>query len=251
MQRIFIALLCVSTVFLYACDHSRRTQDVVRFAEVHSYKVSAYPAIFETAFFDSTKAPADSIREFFAVDIGKLNVETGKIVAGDPILLRDLGPFEQPFPVGQFPVQLSIARYNSDDRVAFSRSYFSTAPVTKWEFALESGQTQIPIGSDSIYGFGVDAGIAVYIDAKAKLAYKEMDDKDARLWDKIYIQEMGTHQHMTWDYTLHPFGGHNIACFSTGLGDGFYASYVGYDSTGQICRLLTDFGLVNWADKKH
>ena len=54
---------------------------------------------------------------------------------------------------------------------------------------------------------------------------------------------------MTWNYALYNFNGHNIATFSTGLGDGHYATYVGYDEKGNICRLLTDFNLVGWWQK--
>jgi hypothetical protein len=33
------------------------------------------------------------------------------------------------------------------------------------------------------------------------------------------------------------------------IGDGRYATYVGYDDEGNICRLLSDFALINWWDK--
>ncbi|WP_432774035.1 DUF4241 domain-containing protein [Brevibacillus gelatini] len=36
--------------------------------------------------------------------------------------------------------------------------------------------------------------------------------------------------------------------FSSGWGDGSYASYIGYDADGQIVRLLTDFYLVDWME---
>lgn len=37
-----------------------------------------------------------------------------------------------------------------------------------------------------------------------------------------------------------------MAMFSTGWGDGSYASYIGYDAEGQIARLVTDFYLLDW-----
>lgn len=36
---------------------------------------------------------------------------------------------------------------------------------------------------------------------------------------------------------------HNIIAFSSGLGDGVYPSYFGYDENNEICCLVTDFGL--------
>jgi hypothetical protein len=42
------------------------------------------------------------------------------------------------------------------------------------------------------------------------------------------------------------FENHNWLLSSTGYGDGHYGTYVGYDAKGQLCRILTDFGLVVW-----
>ena len=42
--------------------------------------------------------------------------------------------------------------------------------------------------------------------------------------------------------------GWNIAIFSSGWGDGFYASYIGYDADGNICRFVTDFNILTWPD---
>jgi hypothetical protein len=32
--------------------------------------------------------------------------------------------------------------------------------------------------------------------------------------------------------------------FKSGWGDGFYATYIGYDKSGNICRLVTDFVVI-------
>ncbi|WP_225764994.1 DUF4241 domain-containing protein [Inquilinus sp. Marseille-Q2685] len=38
----------------------------------------------------------------------------------------------------------------------------------------------------------------------------------------------------------------NVAMFSSGWRDGFYASYFGLDETGRVVALVTDFGVVEW-----
>ena len=56
--------------------------------------------------------------------------------------------------------------------------------------------------------------------------------------DKTYVD--------TWswaDVTLDPETGLNIVVFSTGMGDGLYASYIGFDEGGRVAALVTDFGL--------
>ncbi|MFD2786111.1 DUF4241 domain-containing protein [Hymenobacter rubripertinctus] len=45
---------------------------------------------------------------------------------------------------------------------------------------------------------------------------------------------------------LYACQGDTIAAFTTGFGDGSYATYVGLDAHNQPCRLLTDFQVVAW-----
>ncbi len=135
---------------------------------IRPYAVTAKPAIFETAFFkDSTAISGDILMQFFQIQIGKLKVETGKLIACDPIQLDNFPPFTQKFPTGKFPVQLSVAKIKTDERVAFSQIVFSDSPVAKWEFALQKGQQPVSIFSDTMYGYGVDAGMGMFIDEKA------------------------------------------------------------------------------------
>ncbi len=219
-------------------------------AKVKSYHVTVKPGIFETGFFDGTKAKMDTFHiGFYAVGIGKIKIETGKIIACDPIVMKDAKPFSQTFPIGQFPVQLAIAKTYNDERVAFSRILFSDNVVVKWEYALQAGQKQIPINDKTLYGYGVDAGMGLFIDEKANKVFTQVYKENEDMWDQVFIKEMDKNYRNTWNYMLYVFNGHNFAAFSTGYGDGSYGTYVGYDSKGNVCRLLTDFGLVEWWKK--
>lgn len=214
------------------------------------YSVAARPEIFETAFFRGTKSKMDSFNiEFYSVNIGKLNVESGRLIACDPIVMHDAKPFLQVFPIGQFPIQLAIAKINNDERVAFARISFSDSPVTKWEFALHDGQKKIPIDGETFYGYGVDGGIGLFIDKEASNSLNTLYKKNENIWIDIFTKEMNKHYRHTWQYILYKFDGHSLASFSTGYGDGTYGTYVGYDEKGNICRLLTDFGIVDWLKK--
>ena len=98
----------------------RPVNDVSSF-EVMQYSVIARPEIFEKAFFKGTKEKIDTFAlEFYPVNLGKINIESGKVIAGDPIVMKDLKPFMQTFPIGEFPVWLSVAKIGDDERVAFS-----------------------------------------------------------------------------------------------------------------------------------
>ena len=219
--------------------------------KLRPYKVQSEPAIFETAFFTgATAAIEDTIKvHFYTLNIGKLKVETGELVACDPVLLHDSEPFIHQFPTGQYPVHLAIAKTRNDQRVAFARVYFSSNPVSKWEFALLKGQENTSIFSDSIYGYGVDAGLGLFLDKAAAKAFNDLYDKDPGLFEKIFLDVMDKFDPHNHSCLLFDFNGHNLAAFSTGYGDGFYATYVGYDKQGNFCRLLTDFGVVEWLKK--
>jgi hypothetical protein len=224
-----------------------RVPDTVHFAHVHAYKPQALPTLFETAFFNLSSFKQDTMTFFFvAVDIGELNCETGRLIACDPIVMRGFPPFVQQFPVGRFPVQLSIAKYRQQERVAFSRIYFSEEPVVKWEFALDSGQQQRSIFSDTLSGYSVDGGIGIFIDAKANQAFTVLGRADDYVFERAFTDEMYKHDHGSWQYANYHFQEHNVVSFSTGFGDGRYGTFVGYDKDGKICRLLTDFGLFDW-----
>ncbi len=67
--------------------------------------------------------------------------------------------------------------------------------------------------------------------------------------DTELYKEMDKHYHKNWRYTMYNFGQHNLAAFTTGFGDGRYATYIGFDANGKPCRLLSDFGLFDWRKK--
>lgn len=256
MKPLLIAILFISCTdfsshnFVSAQTNKHNESQKVDTAKTKMYTVTAKPDIFEASFFLGTKSKmyAFSI-SFYPVDIGQINIESGKVIACDPIVMHDANPFSQTFPIGRFPVQLAVAKVNNDERVAFSRILFSDKPVAKWEFALQEGQKPMPIGEESFYGYGVDGGIGLFIDERANKAYNELSKNNEKLWEEVFIKEMDKHSRPTWQYVLHEFNGHNFASFSTGYGDGTYATYVGYDESGKICQLLTDFGLVDWWKK--
>jgi hypothetical protein len=248
LNTIFILLI----LHLTSCNNASRIYPKISTEKLDTLQITPYPVIgnppvFETAFFPRTHLQVDSQTiNFYAVNIGKLNVESGKLIASDPIVMHDAKPFTNNFPIGIFPVQLAIASFKYDQRVAFSRVLFSDHPVTKWEFALLAGQKQIPIEGDEMYGFGVDAGIGIYIDKKANDVFNRLATEKNKRWEEVFIDQMGKNYRNTWDFILYKFGEHNLAAFSTGYGDGTYATYIGYDEQGKICRLLTDFGIVDW-----
>lgn len=203
-------------------------------------------ALFSEAFGPGvTVTPPDGPIQLSGLDIGKLAVPSGRIVACDPFLCDRIEAFGRRVPVGKFPVQLAVARFSDgDERVAFTRILFADRPAVRWEMALRPGQTLQDLKPGYIHGYGVDTGTGAFMDAATQAPYLAATAGEAatmRLVDALNDAPVGTRA-----WLLRPFGHANVAMFSSGLGDGFYASYFGLDEAGRVVALVTDFGVVEW-----
>lgn len=248
LKYIVIAAIFISCNNVKRNDSLRISTEVLDTVRTRPAKLDAKPLLFEAAFIKgSTHRVKDAVVDLYGITIGKLKVVSGTIVACDPGHIDEYGiPFTQAFPTGEFPVQLAIAKVENEEAIAFARINFSDAPVERWEFALQEGQPPIPVGGKKMQGYSVDLGLGMFADQEASKAVdkSKLTDLDA----PVYL-EMDKHYHNGWRYTMHHFGQHNLAIFTSGFGDGYYASYVGFDATGRPCRLLTDFNVINWKIK--
>lgn len=246
--------ILIAFVF-FACNNISKRDDSLKIATealdtIKSVpgRIVATPVLFETAFIKGTTQEVNSkILTLYGVTIGKIKIAGGHIIACDPLHIDEYGiPFTQVFPTGEFPVQLSIVKSGKEEITAFARINFSDEPVEKWEFALQEGQQPIPVGGKEMHGYGVDGGVAIFIDEAAS---KALDKKTVDNMDGAVLKEMEKHYHNTWKYIMYNFDQHNLAAFTTGIGDGHYATYIGFDAKGKPCRLVTDFGLFDWRRK--
>jgi len=207
--------------------------------------VLTFPKIFQKSYYPNSKYESVDINcIFYNYNAGELLVESGKLLAGDPVTMHHTLPFKNNFPIGRFPVQLAMAKMKNDERVAFSRVLFSDSLVVKWEYALLPGQSQIPLMDTMFYCYGVDTGTGVFIDSIANNSAKHFDPNT---WEHIIIELARKNDYKGHSYS---FENHNLITFSTGYGDGCYATYVGYNEQNEICQLLTDFGLIPWWENK-
>ncbi len=193
---------------------------------------------------DLTVSPSDGPIQLSGLEIGKLAVPSGRIVACDPFVCDGIEAFSRRVPVGKFPVQLAVARLEHDERVAFARILFADRPAERWEMALRPGQTLTALKPGYIHGYGVDTGTGAFMDAAAQAPYLAATADEAatmRLVDVLNAAPVGSRA-----WLLRPYGHANVAMFSSGWGDGFYASYFGLDSAGRVVALVTDFGVVEW-----
>lgn len=175
--------------------------------------------------------------------IADLHLPTGKLVACDPFCFLDAEAFELPLPRGVFPVVLSIAQISNDQRVAFASIRFRNSTPVAWDMLTQEGQNTDDLKEGEIFCYGVDSGAGGFIDAGAA---KDLDRKIAENADfnDEMMEAMERTYVSTWSWLNMPIGKGNLIAFSSGYGDGAYATYVGFDADREISVVVTDFSVV-------
>lgn len=171
---------------------------------------------------------------------GDLLVPSGRIVACDPLVMPGTPAFTREVRAGKYSVLLSVAELENDQRVAAAAVEFDVGGATaaeRWDLALVPGQDPATLGPREFFGYGVDAGTGCFMDAQvaAALDAGEPCDLDAAL-QASYVPTF------SWANLRHRDG--SVVAFSSGWGDGSYASYWGFDGTGRLVALATDFAVL-------
>ncbi|WP_324678897.1 DUF4241 domain-containing protein [Hymenobacter sp. GOD-10R] len=254
MRSLYVLLLLASVLFI-SCSQDKNKFNLYESGVIapiqptikcQPYQVTARPILFESSFFPNIQIQQDSITLHLDQRfLGNLPVSSGRIVATDPVALRDT-PFTTIFPHGRFPVELAIAHFDNDARVAFARVVFSNEPVATWQMALVNGQELLPITGETYYGYSVDAGIALFMDAAHIHTFNQYLSSDQSASEKLFINSFKLDSDSPLPGLLYAANGDTLATFSTGWGDGSYATYIGLDAQNKPCRLLTDFQVIDW-----
>ncbi|NDV97464.1 DUF4241 domain-containing protein [Dysgonomonas sp. 521] len=186
--------------------------------------------LFEAAFDDKLCVYEGWI--FEKRELGNIDITSGEIITADP-LVSSGQPFITAFPKGAYPVEIALASKFGDRRVALARLKFSNNDVQSWDIALTE---DIKPKKDELYGYGVDSGTGCFADADSYKEYlKQLDEEDG---SDYIIKEFEKNGNTGLIYK-------DVAMFSTGLGDGFYQSYIGRDTDSNIVCLITDFQIFN------
>jgi hypothetical protein len=175
--------------------------------------------------------------------IGDLRLPTGELVACDPFVNPDAVPFNVRLPQGTFPVVLSIEENGADQRVAFACIRFSSETPVTWEMMLVGDQSASELKPDEISGYPVDSGTGCFMDRSAAKALDQKMGADSKFFKTMMAEMDKTYRH-TWSWLNMKFADANLIAFSSGLGDGVYATYAGKDSSGSITLVVTDFFVV-------
>jgi hypothetical protein len=206
-------------------------------------KATARPLVFENAFLNDPKFEDPTVfASFYTVEVGKIRIETGRLIACDASDMHKNLAFHQTFPKGEFPVQLSVvkAEAGESEYIAYTRVLFSNNPVKKWAYALRPGDyPREP--SDSVSRirciFWGDMGMqtTVIADSVSSVAFNKKPHNE---WGNVFVDRFKKKGEKAF---IHSFNSHNLVSVATFFNP-CYAAYIGYDYEGKPCRLLLDPG---------
>lgn len=194
----------------------------------------------------------------FYLGVGEIDCPTGHIVVADP--LAYLGTPYSPMlaekiPTGKYPVLVSICRHPDIGlRMCTAKLKVKDTKVTKYVMATAVPETAIQLkDGKTMEGFPVDAGVMCFVDAQVANEYSDFldkwhaahpddnhyDDYFAEFFAKSY-EELPAYQREGGDFIewANPETGNKLVMISSGLGDGFYLSYYGYDEAGDIAEII-------------
>ncbi|GAA4310578.1 DUF4241 domain-containing protein [Mucilaginibacter gynuensis] len=188
------------------------------------------------------------------LEIGNLNVPTGKIVACDPLVTVNYTPFNKTVKPGIYPVKIYIAETKeSGERYAIAKLEFSSKKADKWVLALQDGEDTAELKNpDDYFGFPVDAGLGGFFDYKAGLEYGKFTDQfqkehpNGNIYEDYLASEFKKNakkpnEEGDWINLKIPNSDLNITMFHSGYGDGSYPAYWGMTKNNEIVSLIIDF----------
>ncbi len=183
-------------------------------------------------------------------EIGKIYLSSGKLVACDPLITNDMIPFSTEFPKGDFSVTLHKER--ESNCVAYAEIIFSHSEIKEWKLATTNGQNIKELADGEIFGYPVESGMGCFMDVETQ---QSLNDLEQRLYENKGGDFMGIYEEFFHGHFfdengaidqyafLKPSETHpgTILAFETGYGEGFYASYIGYDKDQSPVKIITEF----------
>jgi hypothetical protein len=205
------------------------------------------PEHFAAASIGSDLTVDSEVLKFRVHTLGELELPTGLIVACDPLVFSDSEAFSERVPSGLHPVEIAVAEFSGgDQRVAFAQVRFSENDPVSWRMAVIGGQDASSLGPQEIFGYGVDAGIGCFMAHETSRALMARLHRHKDFFENI-VDELEKTDRDTWSWAvIQPDEDQslNLIAFSSGYGDGIYASYFGYDGQGEVACLVTDFRVI-------
>ena len=199
--------------------------------------------------------------EYIVEKIGEAYFPTGKIEIGDPLCYLNTEysiVLDKKIKPGKYPVYISIIK----DEICGTRYLSSKLDITgevpvRYEIAMPDGyELSDSDKSGVISGFGVETGIASFVDRETSIKYDNFlhkwheENPDKNHYDDYFqkffkesFEKYPDYQREDGDYINYtvPNTDNNVIMFCSGFGDGFYSAYWGFDKNDNIACLIIRF----------
>ncbi|HTE66727.1 MAG TPA: DUF4241 domain-containing protein, partial [Candidatus Binatia bacterium] len=165
--------------------------------------------------------------------LGDVRLPSGRVAIGEYLLDTEGLSFEMRLEPGAYPVHATLARYHDQDfdQVASATLTLSSEATVRWE---ERGVIAVDGGSTTIVSReGVEAIAGEF----------ERDESAWQASDDLMFESLAAHDYLATEFPIE--GDLNLAHFSSGVGDGGYPVFVGYDAEDRPTRIVVDFLLLH------
>jgi len=188
--------------------------------------------------------------------VGNIKLPSGQVVCTDP-LYRELGlPQSWTVTPGEYPVYIYIGLDKEfAGRVAYAELNFKDEVPASWELSLISETLLKDDFEKKMNGmFPVENGLGSFSDSETWKFYNlEITDfydkqKDGNYYNEVLeshfkanVNTPKTSRGEDWINYTPKTSSANIIMFGSGMGDGIYPRYVGFDKNRQVVKLIVDF----------
>jgi hypothetical protein len=182
-----------------------------------------------------------SLRE---VSMGDLKLPSGSLVACDAIVFSEPKPFDLKLPVGDFPASCVVARFDDGEEViAFAVIRISTATPRTWSLLEPLGYSHESRWGGQFPSYSVDSGLGCFTDAETATAVNSLVDANHE-WYRTILAKFEDNGHQSWKWANLPVSTGTLISFTSGFGDGIYATYAGLDDNGNVAAVVSDFAVI-------
>lgn len=208
----------------------------------------------------------ETVRRVFAGDrvqiftFEDVRFPTGTILCADPFCTltddEELTLLEETVPAGTYPVHLAIVHPLGDTmRIAGMKLSVTDGQAVSYQPA-ETWYMRNGMRKEGLMGFGVEAGLACFADEKAAEAARRYfrnwkEEHPGENMYNVYFAPLFQESHdaypdlqrnegdfIRWQI---PESEEEIVICASGYGDGYYSTFCGYDSQGQLSEIVVMF----------
>lgn len=196
--------------------------------------------------------------------VGMVDIPSGRVIVADPLSYlsgaNKMAPvLEKEIPKGSYPAEISLFRGRIGIKICTARLKIKETAAVRYELARPTPETQFPMGYDLppedgvTCGFPVEAGMMCFIDAEGAKAYEEYIaafhknnpgknhyDDYFKVFFMMSAQQIPQYQSEEGDFIAwkNPLNDQSMIMAASGLGDGIYLCFWGYDEDDEICELI-------------